>query len=185
MARKRAGYRGDLRGGDANQDADGAVKHVRWDQEVTSRTSKRFRRSRIPNFIYRCIGFIIHVIRTMILEPLGQFVGLILMYLIGLAVIVAVLRYSIYHLPSFFPGLSVALRLVPKISHVPTVLWCTYFGYGCSLSGLEELKNVTSSANAQIQQASKVINSMDRLSFSRADLMSNSVSLGLEGTNVG
>jgi hypothetical protein len=180
MARKRARYRGDDFHDDANRDGEGAVRHVRWNQEVTSGTSKHSRRSLIPGFIYRCIRMITQLIRAVILEPLGQFVGLILMYLLVLVAIVAVLRYSIYHLPSLFPGVSVVLRLVPKFSHVPTALWCTYFGYGCSLTGIEELKNVTSSANAQIQQASKVINSMDRLSFSRADLMSNSVSPELE-----
>jgi hypothetical protein len=93
-----------------------------------------------------------------------------------LIIMVLMLYFAISLLSALIPAnISVALKLVPKFYELPTALWCTYIGLGCSTSSVEEFKNVTSSASAQIQQASKVINSMDRFGHTRLDLMSNSV----------
>ena len=132
--------------------------------------------------IFQAGNFLHRVVNAIILEPLGRVVGEVLKYVLAttvlIVVVIVVLRYAVHSLPDMFTGnVSLALRWLGSIYHVPTSLWCMYVGIGCPVSppDFKEIKNVTFSANEQVRQASKVINNLDKLSPSRNELMSQSV----------
>ena len=136
-----------------------------------------------PSSIFLRVGSLIYrAINTVILEPLGRAVGEVLKYGLAITVlivlVIAILRYSIHLIPNLFlRDLSLPLRWLGTVYHVPTTLWCMYVGIGCPVSPpqFNAIKNVTLSANEQVRQASKVINNLDKLSPSRNELMSQSV----------
>jgi hypothetical protein len=136
-----------------------------------------------PSSIFLQVGSLIYrVTNTVILEPLGRAVGEVLKYGLAITVlivlVIAILRYSIHLIPNLLlRDISLPLRWLGNVYHVPTTLWCMYVGIGCPVSPpqFNVIKNVTLSANEQVRQASKVINNLDKLSPSRNELMSQSV----------
>src|SRR5271170_3138698 len=172
------------------------IKRENWAQPATKNGTTKKRKSTPsrkqqrteeqrngPSTVLLQTGRLIYrVINTVILEPLGQAVGEVLKYILAITVLVvlviAILRYAVHLVPNLFPrDLSLALRWLGNVYHVPTTLWCMYVGIGCPVSPphFNEIKNVTLSANEQVRQASKVINNLDKLSPSRNELMSQSV----------